>query len=55
MRSAAATTDGDAKTDPIPAIDLDEYLDADFLFSLAKSASLAASLEGSSSSSGSSA
>ena len=49
MRSAAATTDGDAKTDPIPAIDLDEYLDADFL------ASLAASLEGSSSSSGSSA
>ena len=38
-----------AKTDPIPAIDLDEYFDADFL------ASLAASLEGSSLSSGSSA
>ena len=44
MRSAAATTDGDAQTDPIPAIDLDQYLDADFL------ASLAASLEGSDSS-----
>ena len=44
MRSAAATTDDDAKTDPIPAIDLDEILDADFL------ASLAASLEGSDSS-----
>ena len=49
MRSAAATTDDDAQTAPIPAIDLDEYLDADFL------ASLAASLEGSSSSAGSSA
>ena len=49
MRSAAATTDDDAQTAPIPAIDLDEILDADFL------ASLAASLEGSSSSSGSSA
>ena len=49
MRSEAATTDDDAKTDPIPAIDLDEIVDADFL------ASLLASLEGSSSSSGSSA
>ena len=44
LRSAAATTEDDAKTNPIPAIDLDEYLDADFL------ASLAASLEGSDSS-----
>ena len=46
MRSAApaATTNGDAQTAPIPAIDLDKYLDADFL------ASLAASLEGSDSS-----
>ena len=44
MRSAAATTDGDAQADRIPAIDLDEYLDAGFL------ASLAASLEGSDSS-----
>ena len=49
MRSAAATTDDDAQTAPIPAIDLDEILDANFL------ASLATSLEGSSSSSGSSA
>jgi len=48
LRSAAATIDGDAQTDPIPAIDLDKILDADVL------ASLAASLEGSSSSSGSS-
>ena len=44
MCSAAATTDDDAEADPIPAIDLDKYLDADFL------ASLAASLEGSDSS-----
>ena len=49
MRPAVATTDDDAQTAPIPAIDLDEIVDADFL------ASLAASLEGSSSSSGSSA
>ena len=49
MRSAAATTDGDAQADRIPAIDLDAILDADFL------ASLATSLEGSSASSGSSA
>ena len=49
LRSAAATTDDDAQTAPIPAIDLDEILDADFI------ASLATSLEGSSSSSGSSA
>ena len=49
MCSAAATTDDDAEAAPIPAIDLDEILDADFL------ASLAESLEGSSSSSGSSA
>ena len=40
MCSAAATTDDDAEAAPIPAIDLDEILDADFL------ASLAASLEG---------
>ena len=44
MCSAAATTDDDAEAAPIPAIDLDEILDADFL------ASLAASLEGSGSS-----
>ena len=44
LRSAAATTDDDAQTDPIPAIDPDEILEADFL------ASLAASLEGSDSS-----
>ena len=49
LRSAAATTDDDAEADPITAIDLDKYLDEDFL------ASLAASLEGSSSSSGRSA
>ena len=49
MRSAAATTDDDAQTAPIPAIDLAAILDADFL------ASLATSLEGSSSNSGSSA
>ena len=49
MCSAAATTDDDAEAAPIPAIDLDEILDAGFL------ASLMASLEGSSSSSGSSA
>ena len=49
MCSAAATTDDDAEAAPIPAIDLDEILDAGFL------ASLTASLEGSSSSSGSSA
>ena len=40
LRSTAATTDGDAQTDPIPAIDLDEM---DFFASLA--ASLADSLE----------
>ena len=44
MCSAAATTDNDTEAAPIPAIDLDEILDADFL------ASLAASLEGSDSS-----
>ena len=44
MCSAAATTDDDAEAAPIPAIDLDKILDADFL------ASLAASLEGSDSS-----
>ena len=49
MRSAAATTDGDAQADLIPAIDLDEILDPNFL------ASLAASLEGSFSSSDSAA
>ena len=49
MRSAAATTDDDAQTAPITAIDLDAIIDEDFL------ASLATSLEGSSSSSGSSA
>lgn len=42
--SAAATTDDDAEAALIPAIDLDEIFDADFL------ASLAASLEGSDSS-----
>ena len=36
-----ARVDDDATTDPIPPLDLDELLDADFL------ASLAASLEGS--------
>ncbi len=36
-----ARDDHDATTDPIPPLDLDELLDADFL------ASLAASLEGS--------
>ena len=40
----SSPTDDDAKAAPIPAIDLDEILDADFL------ASLAASLEGSDSS-----
>ena len=49
MCSAAATTDDDAEAAPIPAIDLDEILDPNFL------ASLAASLEGSFSSSDSSA
>ena len=44
MCSAAATTDDDAEAALIPAIDLDEIFDADFL------ASLAASLEGSDSS-----
>ena len=36
MRSAAATTDDDAQTAPIPAIDLDEILDADFIASLVR-------------------
>ena len=44
MCSAAATTNDYAEAAPIPVIDLDEILDADFL------ASLAASLEGSDSS-----
>ena len=34
MRSAADTTNDGAQTDTIPAIDLDEILDPDFLASL---------------------
>ena len=49
MCSAAATTDDDAEAAPIPAIDIADILNADFFTSWLES------LEGSSSSSGSSA